>query len=265
VKIEIRNLHARIENKEILNGINLDLSSGEIHALMGPNGSGKSTLTNVILGHPMYEVTEGEILVDGENITEMDTHERARKGLFLAFQYPVEIPGVTVGRFLKRAVEIKQQHREAGVTSGSTMPFVRELREAMEFMEMDQQFINRYLNEGFSGGEKKRMEVLQMLMLKPSFAIMDETDSGLDIDALKVVSKGVNRLRGPDFGALIITHYQRILDHIRPDYVHIMYKGRIVTSGGQELVTALEEKGYDWVRQQYGIEEEANEQPVESR
>ena len=265
MKIEIRNLHARIENKEILNGINLDLSSGEIHALMGPNGSGKSTLTNVILGHPMYEVTEGEILVDGENITEMDTHERARKGLFLAFQYPVEIPGVTVGRFLKRAVEIKQQHREAGVTSGSTMPFVRELREAMEFMEMDQQFINRYLNEGFSGGEKKRMEVLQMLMLKPSFAIMDETDSGLDIDALKVVSKGVNRLRGPDFGALIITHYQRILDHIRPDYVHIMYKGRIVTSGGQELVTALEEKGYDWVRQQYGIEEEANEQPVESR
>jgi len=265
VKIEIRNLHARIENKEILNGINLDLSSGEIHALMGPNGSGKSTLTNVILGHPMYEVTEGKILVDGENITEMDTHERARKGLFLAFQYPVEIPGVTVGRFLKRAVEIKQQHREAGVTSGSTMPFVRELREAMEFMEMDQQFINRYLNEGFSGGEKKRMEVLQMLMLKPSFAIMDETDSGLDIDALKVVSKGVNRLRGPDFGALIITHYQRILDHIRPDYVHIMYKGRIVTSGGQELVTALEEKGYDWVRQQYGIEEEANEQPVESR
>jgi len=265
VKIEIRNLHARIEDKEILNGINLDLSSGEIHALMGPNGSGKSTLTNVIFGHPMYEVTEGEILVDGENITEMDTHERARKGLFLAFQYPVEIPGVTVGRFLKRAVEIKQQHREAGVTSGSTMPFVRELREAMEFMEMDQQFINRYLNEGFSGGEKKRMEVLQMLMLKPSFAIMDETDSGLDIDALKVVSKGVNRLRGPDFGALIITHYQRILDHIRPDYVHIMYKGRIVTSGGKELVTTLEEKGYDWVRQQYGIEEEANEQPVESR
>jgi Fe-S cluster assembly ATP-binding protein len=263
VKIEIRNLHARIEDKEILSGINLVLNSGEIHALMGPNGSGKSTLTNVMFGHPTYEVTDGEILVDGENILEMPTHERARKGLFLAFQYPVEIPGVTVGRFLKRAAEINAQAR--GEENANAPSFIKQLREAVNFMEIEQQFINRYLNDGFSGGEKKRMEVLQMLLLKPKFAIMDETDSGLDIDALKVVAKGVNKLRGSDFGALIITHYQRILDHIRPDYVHIMYKGKIVTSGGEELVTALEEKGYDWVREQYGIEEDANEQPAESR
>jgi Fe-S cluster assembly ATP-binding protein len=263
VKIEIRDLHANIGEKEILNGIDLVLNTGEIHALMGPNGSGKSTLSNVIFGHPSYEVTAGEVRVDGVNILEMATHERARKGLFLAFQYPVEIPGVTVGRFLKRAAEIKAQNE--GETAGKAASFIKQLREAMQFMEIDQQFINRYLNEGFSGGEKKRMEVLQMLLLKPKFAIMDETDSGLDIDALKVVAKGVNTLRGDDFGALIITHYQRILDHIRPDYVHIMYKGKIVTSGGQDLVTTLEAKGYDWVRQQYGIEEEANEQPVQGR
>ncbi|WP_455381957.1 Fe-S cluster assembly ATPase SufC [Salinispira pacifica] len=263
MKIEIRDLHANIGDKEILNGIDLVLNTGEIHALMGPNGSGKSTLSNVIFGHPSYEVTAGEVLVDGENILEMDTHERARKGLFLAFQYPVEIPGVTVGRFLKRAAEIKAQ--TDGGTGEKASSFIKELREAMKFMEIDQQFINRYLNEGFSGGEKKRMEVLQMLLLKPHFAIMDETDSGLDIDALKVVAKGVNTLRGSDFGALIITHYQRILDHIRPDYVHIMYKGKIVTSGGEDLVTTLEAKGYDWVREQYGIEEEANEQSVQGR
>ncbi len=263
MKIEIRDLHANIADKEILNGIDLVLNTGEIHALMGPNGSGKSTLSNVIFGHPSYEITAGEVLVDGENILEMPTHERARKGLFLAFQYPVEISGVTVGRFLKRATEIQAK---AGAAEGrKAASFIKELREAMQFMEIDQQFINRYLNEGFSGGEKKRMEVLQMVLLKPHFAIMDETDSGLDIDALKVVAKGVNALRSDDFGALVITHYQRILDYIRPDFVHIMYKGRIVTSGGEDLVTTLEAKGYDWIRKQYGIEEEANEQSVQGR
>ncbi len=255
MRIQIEDLHADIDGKPILKGIDLKLNSGEIHALMGPNGSGKSTLANVLLGHPRYNVTEGRILVDGEDLLELPTDERFRKGLYLAFQYPVEIPGVTVGKFLKRAVEI----RRGAEGKMNVSAYIRELREALDFMEMDQQFINRYLNEGFSGGEKKRMEILQMLMLTPSFAVMDETDSGLDIDALKVVSKGVNRLRGEGFGALIITHYQRILNHIRPDYVHIMYQGKIATSGGNELVDTLEARGYDWIKEQYGIEEEAYE------
>lgn len=250
MKIEIKDLNANIEDTPILNGVNLTLNSGETHALMGPNGSGKSTLSNVIFGHPAYEVTGGRILVDGEDILEMETHERAQLGLFLAFQYPVEIPGVSVGRFLKRAAEIRFGDEGA-------KGFVKSLREAMDYMEIDRSFINRYLNEGFSGGEKKRMEILQMLMLKPEFAILDETDSGLDIDALKVVSNGVNKLREDgNFGALVITHYQRILDYIHPDYVHIMYKGRIVTSGGHDLVVELEEKGYDWVKKRHGIQEE---------
>jgi Fe-S cluster assembly ATP-binding protein len=259
MKIEIRNLQARIEDTPILNGVDLTLHSGEVHALMGPNGSGKSTLSNVLFGSETYEVTGGEILVDGQNILEMETHERANLGLFLAFQYPVEIPGVSVGRFLKRATEIRfeegDEHRKN---------FVKNLRANMTYMDMDQQFINRYLNEGFSGGEKKRMEILQMLMLEPQFAILDETDSGLDIDALKIVAQGVNKLRSEtDFGALVITHYQRILDHIKPDYVHIMYQGRIVTSGGGELVEQLEARGYDWVKKEHGIqEEERNEQPA---
>jgi Fe-S cluster assembly ATP-binding protein len=259
MQVEIRDLRASIDGKEILQGVNLSLKSGEIHALMGPNGSGKSTLSNVMFGHPAYEVTGGEILVDGQNILELETNERAQLGLFLAFQYPVEISGVTVGRFLKRANEIRFGEEAAGTKS-----FIKELREAMNFMEMDQQFINRYLNEGFSGGEKKRMEILQLLMLKPNFAILDETDSGLDIDALQVVARGVNKLRDEDFGALIITHYQRILNHIRPDYVHIMYRGKIITSGGHDLVEKLEEKGYQWIKDQYGIdmEEEPNEQPA---
>jgi len=289
VVLEIRDLQAKIEDKPILKGINLTIKTGEMHAIMGPNGSGKSTLSNVIMGHPSYEVTGGSITLDGEDLLAMPTHERARAGLFMAFQYPVEIPGITVGRFLKRAVEIRQgldssvkaplpgrtgtgaavasgQAASATQTLASRAPgsgaagFIKDLRESMKFMEIDQQFINRYLNEGFSGGEKKRMEVLQMLMLKPSFAILDETDSGLDIDALKIVSNGVNKLRGPDFGAIIITHYQRLLDHIRPDFVHILYKGRIVTSGGEELVHTLEEKGYDWVKKQYGIQEEGDEE-----
>jgi Fe-S cluster assembly ATP-binding protein len=258
--LEIKDLQAKIEDKPILNGIDLRLDSGEIHALMGPNGSGKSTLANVLMGHPKYEVTGGQILLDGDDLLEMSIDERSKRGLFLAFQYPVEIPGVTVGKFLKRATELRAPGGKMDVSK-----YIKELRESMDFMEMDQQFINRYLNEGFSGGEKKRMEILQMLVLRPSFAIMDETDSGLDIDALKVVSKGVNKLRGDGFGALIITHYQRILDHIKPDFVHIMYKGKIVTSGGKELVEALEERGYDWIKEKYGIEEEENERATASR
>jgi Fe-S cluster assembly ATP-binding protein len=247
MNIEIKDLRAKIEDKEILKGINLTLESGLIHALMGPNGSGKSTLSNVIMGHPSFEVTGGEILVDGKNILEMEVDERARLGLFMAFQYPVEIPGVTVGRFLKRASEIRFQDEDV-----KTRGFVKELRSEMDFLEMDQQFINRYLNEGFSGGEKKRMEILQMLLLKPEFAVLDETDSGLDIDALQIVAKGVNKLRSETFGALIITHYQRILNHVKPDKVHIMYQGRIVTSGDESLANTLENEGYDWVKKQFG-------------
>jgi Fe-S cluster assembly ATP-binding protein len=273
--LQVRNLQASIGDKPILSGLDLDIRSGEIHALMGPNGSGKSTLANVLMGHPSYAVTGGTVTLNGEDFLGLSTSERALKGIFLAFQYPVEIGGVTVGKFLKRALELRTNGNgtpaSAGAKSaGSGGPlnvtaYIKQLREAMTFMEMDQNFINRYLNQGFSGGEKKRMEVLQMLMLKPSLAILDETDSGLDIDALKVVAKGVNKLRGPDFGALIITHYQRILTQIVPDFVHIMYKGRIVTSGGKELVATLEEHGYDWVKKQYGIEEEAHEGAVVGR
>jgi Fe-S cluster assembly ATP-binding protein len=255
MKLEIRDLRASIDEKPILNGINLTMESGQIHALMGPNGSGKSTLSNVIMGHPAYEVTGGEILVDGKNILEMEVDERARLGLFMAFQYPVEIPGVTVGRFLKRAAEIRFESEELKAKG-----FIKELRSNMSFLEMDQQFINRYLNEGFSGGEKKRMEILQMLMLRPTFAVMDETDSGLDIDALKIVAKGVNHMRGVDFGALIITHYQRILGYVTPDFVHIMYKGRVVTSGEADLAHTLESEGYDWVRQKYGSPDDVLEE-----
>ena len=260
MKLEIKNLQARVENQEILKGINLTMNTGEIHAIMGPNGSGKSTLSNVIMGHPNYEVTGGQVLLDGEDLLELEVDQRANRGLFMAFQYPVEIPGITVGRFMKRVIEIRAaaqaELRGEDPEKAKITGFVKTLRDALDYMEIDHQFINRYLNEGFSGGEKKRMEVLQMMMMKPSFAILDETDSGLDIDALKVVSKGVNALRSDNFGALIITHYQRILDHIKPDFVHILYKGQIVTSGGKELVHALEEKGYDWVKQQYGIVEE---------
>ncbi len=270
--LQVRNLQASIGDKPILSGLDLDIRSGEIHALMGPNGSGKSTLANVLMGHPSYTVTDGTVTLNGEDYLALSTSERALKGIFLAFQYPVEIGGVTVGKFLKRALELRTNGASGPKSaSGDAKPsmnvtaYIKQLREAMTFMEMDQGFINRYLNQGFSGGEKKRMEVLQMLMLKPSLAILDETDSGLDIDALKVVAKGVNKLRGPDFGALIITHYQRILTQIVPDFVHIMYKGRIVTSGGKDLVTTLEERGYDWVKKQYGIEEEANEGAVVGR
>ena len=245
----IEGLKAEIDGKPILYGVDLEIKSGEFHALMGPNGHGKSTLANILMGHPKYTVTGGTVRLDGVNILELDVPGRAKAGLFLAFQYPVEIPGVTVGKFLKRATEIQAAARKQAFTVSQ---FLKSVREDMTFLEMDQGFINRYLNEGFSGGEKKRMEILQLLTLKPSFALFDETDSGLDIDALKIVSKGINRLRGPEFGGLIITHYQRILNYVNPDKVHILYKGKIVTSGGTELVQQLEEKGYDWVKDQFG-------------
>ncbi len=247
--LRIEGLTAEIDGKPILRGVDLEIKTGEIHALMGPNGHGKSTLANILMGHPKYTVTGGKITIDGEDLLAMPVPDRSKAGLFLAFQYPVEIPGVTVGKFLKRAAEIHMAVRGEKL---NVTKFIKQAREDMTFLDMDQQFINRYLNEGFSGGEKKRMEILQLLTLKPRFAMFDETDSGLDIDALKVVSKGINRLRGDDFGALIITHYQRILNYILPDQVHILYQGRIVTSGGNELVTALEEKGYDWVKEKYG-------------
>ena len=247
--LSIDKLAASIEDKEILRGVSLTMNSGEIHALMGPNGSGKSTLSNVLFGNPQYTLTGGIITLNQQEIQEMEPDERARMGLFMAFQYPVEIPGVTVGRFLRRAVELQRPNEQL-----KTKDFIKELRATIDFMQFDQQFINRYLNEGFSGGEKKRMEILQMLMIQPKFAILDETDSGLDIDALKIVANGVNRIRkdSPEFSALIITHYKRILNYITPDFVHIMYNGRIVTSGGPELAETLEKRGYDWIRERYG-------------
>jgi Fe-S cluster assembly ATP-binding protein len=254
--LTIKGLKAEIEGKEILKGIDLELSLGEVHALMGPNGSGKSTLSNVIMGHPRYTVTGGEVLLDGQNVLEMDVDERAKLGLFLAFQYPVEVPGLRVGKFLKRAKEIGMEARGEKM---NVTQFLKDVRANLEYLEMDKDWLNRYLNEGFSGGEKKRMEILQLLTLSPKYAIFDETDSGLDIDALKVVSKGINKLRGEGFGGMIITHYQRILNYIRPDKVHIMYKGKIVTSGGNELVDILEEKGYDAIKESLGIKEEDDE------
>jgi Fe-S cluster assembly ATP-binding protein len=261
----IRDLHASIEGKEILTGVDLTVTQGETHALMGPNGSGKSTLANVIMGHPKYEVTQGEILFKGLNILELSPDKRARLGLFLAFQYPSSVPGVSVGNFLRRAVEARREGYDPNapaVPSGQApkrkgMPpaeFRKLLNEKMQLLKVDSTFINRYINEGFSGGEKKRAEILQMAMLEPSLAILDETDSGLDIDALRVVSDGVNALRGPRMGVLIITHYQRILNYINPDVVHVMYRGRIIRTGGPDFALELEQKGYSWLT---GEEEEA--------
>ncbi|WFB37931.1 Fe-S cluster assembly ATPase SufC [Kiritimatiellota bacterium B12222] len=243
--LEIKNLHARTGDIKILKGVNLEINKGEVHALMGPNGSGKSTLSSVIMGHPDYEVTEGDILLNGESILEMDPDERALAGLFLCFQYPVAIPGVSISNFMKKAVDAR--HPEGKAPAG---PFLKEMRENMDYLDMDKAFANRGLNEGFSGGEKKRMEILQMMMFKPSIAIMDETDSGLDIDALQVVAKGVNKMRGPELGLLVITHYERILTYIAPQFLHILMEGKVVMSGGPELVKKLEENGYDWVRDQ---------------
>jgi len=238
---EIKNLQVAIEDKPILKGVNLVVRKGEVHALMGPNGSGKSTLANAIMGHPKYTVTGGEILLKGESILDMEADERARKGLFLAFQYPCEVPGVRMANFLRLACSARVG-RELEV-----MEFYDKLEKKMQHLDIDEKFMKRYLNEGFSGGEKKRNEILQMMMLEPEFAVMDETDSGLDIDALKIVSRGVNELRGPDLGILIITHYERILRYINPDFIHILVDGKIVKSGGPDLAAHLEEHGYDWI------------------
>jgi Fe-S cluster assembly ATP-binding protein len=248
-EIEIRNLHAGIDGKGILNGVNLTVNQGEVHALMGPNGTGKSTLAYVLMGHPKYEVTDGEVILDGQNILELDPDERSRMGLFLAFQYPVAIPGVSVANFLRTAINSRRKADDPE-DKGIPIPEFRDmLKEKMDLLKMDHAFAGRYLNEGFSGGEKKRAEILQMAALQPEIAILDETDSGLDIDALRIVSDGVNALRGSDLGVLVITHYQRILNYIKPDYVHIMLGGKIVESGGPELALTLEEQGYDWLRE----------------
>ena len=250
-ELAIRNLHVNIESKEILKGVNLTVKQGEIHAIMGPNGTGKSTLAYTLMGHPSYVVTEGEALFDGQNILGLKADVRSRMGIFLAFQYPVSIPGVTVANFLRTALNSRRKavnHEDKGMPIPE---FRKMLREKMELLKMDSAFAGRYLNEGFSGGEKKRAEILQMATLKPEIAILDETDSGLDIDALRIVSEGVNALRGPDLGCLIITHYQRILNYIKPDFVHVMLDGRIVESGGPELALHLEEHGYEWVREKY--------------
>jgi Fe-S cluster assembly ATP-binding protein len=245
-ELEIRNLHVTAEGKQILKGVTLDVEEASIHALMGPNGSGKSTLANAIMGHPGLEVTEGTITFKGEDITEADPDERSRMGLFMAFQYPVAIPGVTVAKYLRMIVN---SHREAaGEEAVKLKDFRKEAEEAMALTNIPKEFSSRYLNDGFSGGEKKRMEILQLAMLQPAMAVLDETDSGLDIDALRVVAEGVNKFAGPGMGVLIITHYQRILHLIKPDAVHVLFDGRIVKEGGAELVEQLEEKGYGWIK-----------------
>ena len=264
--LEIRDLRASVEDKEILKGVNLTLRSGEIHALMGPNGSGKSTLAYVVAGHPHYQVTGGDILIDGESILEMEPDERCKAGVFLAFQYPVAVPGVSVANFLRTAVsnvrgytakaaESAQAEGRSGVIGSNLMPmreFRRELNDKMKEYNVDSSFARRYLNDGFSGGEKKRTEVLQMAMLEPKFALMDESDSGLDIDALRVVSDGINKLATPERGFLLITHYQRLLNYVKPNYVSIFYEGRVVMTGGPEVAHMLEEKGYGWVEREFG-------------
>lgn len=249
--LEIKDLHVEIDGKEILKGVNLTINTNEVHAIMGPNGTGKSTLASAIMGHPKYEVTQGEVLIDGENVLEMEVDERAKAGLFLAMQYPSEISGVTNADFLRSAINARREEGD----EISLMKFIRELDKTMEFLEMPEEMGQRYLNEGFSGGEKKRNEILQMMMIKPTFGILDEIDSGLDIDALKVVSKGINEMRGEGFGCLMITHYQRLLNYITPDYVHVMMQGKVVKSGGAELAHRLEAEGYDWVKQELGIED----------
>jgi Fe-S cluster assembly ATP-binding protein len=244
--LEISNLHVRAEGKQILRGLDLEVSKGETHALMGPNGSGKSTLANAIMGHPGLEITEGVITFKGQDITDADPDERARMGLFMAFQYPVAIPGVTVSKYLRMVINAQREARDEDQIK--LKDFRRDTEQAMELMNIPKDFSSRYLNDGFSGGEKKRMEILQLAMLRPQLAVLDETDSGLDIDALRTVANGVNALAGPDLGTLIITHYQRILHLVEPSFVHVMYDGRIVKEGGPELVEQLEEKGYGWIR-----------------
>ncbi len=244
--LEIRDLHATINGKEILRGLSLSVRAGEIHAIMGPNGSGKSTLAKVLAGHPSYEVTGGEVLFEGRNLLELEPDERARLGVFLAFQYPIEIPGVSNANFLRMAYNEKARHE--GREELDPLEFDDLLREKMKIVEMEQRFIDRAVNEGFSGGEKKRNEILQMAVLDPKLAILDETDSGLDIDALRIVAQGVNQLASPDNAIILVTHYQRLLTYIEPHFVHVLYQGRIVRSGGKDLALELETKGYDWIR-----------------
>jgi Fe-S cluster assembly ATP-binding protein len=248
--LEIRNLHVRVEDREILKGVNLTLPYGEVHAIMGPNGSGKSTLANVLAGRESYEVTEGEILLDGENLLELSPEERAHRGLFMAFQYPVEIPGVTTSYFLK--VALNSIRKAQGKPELDTMEFFKLARERLKIIRMDEEFLKRPVNTGFSGGEKKKNEIFQMAILEPKLAVLDETDSGLDIDALKIVADGVNRMRSPERSFLVITHYQRLLNYIVPDVVHVLVDGRVVKTGGKELALTLEEKGYEGLLKELG-------------
>lgn len=250
--LEVKNLHARIGDKEILKGINLTIGDGEVHAIMGPNGSGKSTLSAVLVGNPLYEVTEGEAWYNGKNLLEMKPEDRAHEGLFLSFQYPVEIPGVSMTNFMKAAINEKRKYQ--GLEPLTAGEFIKLMKAKREIVQLDSKLANRSVNEGFSGGEKKRNEILQLLMIEPTFAILDEIDSGLDIDALKVVSKGVNSMRGDNFGSLIITHYQRLLNYIVPDTVHVMMDGRIVKTGGPELAKKLEDEGYAGLRDELGLD-----------
>jgi len=252
--IQIKDLKASIDNKEILKGLNLEVKPGEIHAIMGPNGSGKSTLANVLTGREIATVTAGTVTFEGKNLLDMSPEERAREGIFLSFQYPIEIPGVSMVNFMKTAINEQRKHR--GLEPLSASDFLRLMREKKELVEIDSALTNRSVNEGFSGGEKKKNEIFQMAMLEPRLALLDETDSGLDIDALRIVANGVNKIRRPDTSVIVITHYQRLLDYIVPDYVHVLYDGRIVKSGGPELALELEERGYDWIKKEADVTEE---------
>lgn len=254
-ELVIKNLHVSIEDTEILKGVNLTINTGEIHAVMGPNGAGKSTLAAAIMGHPAYEVTEGEVLLDGEDLLELDVDERARAGMFLGVQYPSEIQGITNAEFIRTAINA----RRAEDNQINIMEFINRLDEKMEVLEMDQDMAERFLNEGFSGGEKKRNEILQLLMIEPTFAILDEIDSGLDIDALRIVAEGINSMRGEEFGALIITHYQRLLNYVEPDFVHIIIDGRVVKTGDKELAKRLEAEGYKGIVEELGLDIEIDE------
>jgi Fe-S cluster assembly ATP-binding protein len=256
-QLEIKNLHVSIEGKEILKGVDLTVEQGKVHAIMGPNGTGKSTLAYTLMGHPSYTVTEGQVTFKGQNLLELEPDERSRLGIFLAFQYPVAIPGVTVANFLRTAINARRRAVNAEDKGMPIPEFRKLLKDKMSMLKMDQNFAGRYLNEGFSGGEKKRAEILQMATLNPEIAILDETDSGLDIDALRIVADGVNALMNKDLGILIITHYQRLLNYIKPDYVHVMLDGKIVESGGPDLALHLEDQGYEWVREKHEEPSEA--------